>query len=71
MKRPKLTMKLLASKVAKLEGKKHQATIGDVREILGIVSDVVYREGCHSDRAANALTLFYLNGKKRAARRKR
>lgn len=32
-----MTMNQLASAIAKLEGKKHQASIGDIREILKIV----------------------------------
>jgi hypothetical protein len=38
------TIKALASHVAKLEGKKSQAHIAQVREILGIVSDLLYAE---------------------------
>lgn len=34
----------LASKIAKLEGKKSEARIGDIREILGILSDIFYKE---------------------------
>ena len=32
----------LASRVALKGGKKSQASIGDIREILGILSDIVY-----------------------------
>jgi hypothetical protein len=32
----------LASKIAKREGKRSQARIGDIREILGILSDVMH-----------------------------
>lgn len=33
-----MTMKQLASAIAKAEGKKHEASIGDVREILSIIT---------------------------------
>lgn len=33
----KMTMRKLASAIAKREGKKHQASVGDVREILKII----------------------------------
>lgn len=32
-----MTLRTLASKIAKLEGKKSQARIGDIREILKII----------------------------------
>ena len=32
-----MTLNKLASKIAKREGKKHQASIGDIREILKII----------------------------------
>lgn len=38
-----MNMKILASKIAKQEGKKHNASVGDVREIIGLVSDEIYR----------------------------
>jgi len=31
----------LASKIAKIEGKKHQASIGDIREILAIMGSIM------------------------------
>lgn len=34
-----MNLKELVSKIAKAEGKKHQASVGDVREIIGLVSD--------------------------------
>lgn len=66
-----MTIKELATLIAKQEGKKHQATVGDVREILGLISDVIYSECKRPDNSANALTLFFMNGKKRAARKKK
>lgn len=33
-----MTMKKLASHIAALEGKKHEASIGDVREIIKLIS---------------------------------
>lgn len=37
----KFTIKNLAEEIARIEGKKSQARIGDIREILGILSDLV------------------------------
>lgn len=56
-------MKELASKIAKLEGKTHQASIGDVREIIGLVSDAIYKHPQH------VLILLCDNGRRRAARK--
>lgn len=36
-----MTIKTLATQIAKLEGKKSQARIGDIREILSILSDLI------------------------------
>jgi len=35
-----MKIKELVSHIAKQEGKKHEASIGDVREIIGILSDI-------------------------------
>jgi hypothetical protein len=35
------SMRKLASAIAKLEGKKHEASIGDVREILKIIKKLI------------------------------
>lgn len=37
-----MTFSNLASMVAMAEGKKSQATVGDIREILSILSDLLY-----------------------------
>lgn len=37
-----MEIKKLASKIAKSEGKKSQATIGDIREILSILADMSF-----------------------------
>lgn len=61
-----MTIKDLCSKIAALEGKKHQASIGDIREIVGIISEAVVYD-------PNTLVLLTKNGLKRldAKRRKK
>ncbi len=59
-----MTLKSLASEIAKREGKKSQAHIGDVREILGILSDIVFKDGPYLDK------LLYMNGMRRAKKNK-
>lgn len=39
---PRVTARDLASKVAKKEGHRSQARIGDIREIIGILADEMY-----------------------------
>lgn len=53
-----MTMKQLATEVAKREGHKSESRIGDIREVLAIVSEVL---------ASNdvALTSLLANGKRR------
>lgn len=37
-----MTLNQLASKIARREGKAHQVHIGDVREVLGILADMIH-----------------------------
>lgn len=64
-----MTIKQLASEIAKREGKKSQARIGDIREILGILADIVAEasegEGC------NILNSISYYGYKRKTRKKK
>lgn len=61
-------LKQIASEIAKREGKKSQARIGDIREILGILSDLVSQ---HWIGPNDFLIIFHDNGNKRAKRRKK
>ncbi len=71
---PMSTLKELVSKIAKQEGKKHQASVGDVREIVGIFADVIFQDGeevfCNDvDSAIIASDLvkkLYQSGERRA-----
>lgn len=57
------TMKDLATAIAKQEGKKTQARIGEVREILSVLSDMIYLDSV-------LIELLINNGKKRAKKKK-
>lgn len=39
-----MKIKQLVSHIAKFEGKKHEASVGDIKEIVGIISDLIYIE---------------------------
>lgn len=39
-----MNIKKLASEIAKREGKKTQARIGEIREVLAILSDILYND---------------------------
>lgn len=66
MKRAKaMTMRSLASQLALSEGRKHQASIGDVREILALLSDMLWAE-CYAEGRQCLLTVLMKNGKRRA-----
>jgi hypothetical protein len=54
----------LASYIANSEGKKSQASIGDIREILSILSDVLV-----SRSSASTIRELHKNGRRRMARR--
>ena len=60
LKGEKMTIKELASRVARGESKKTQASIGDIREILSVLSDMTYAE------AIDVHNILYKNGKARA-----
>lgn len=54
----------LASEIAKREGKKTQARIGEIREVLAILSDILHEE--FSARNFNTFANIYNNGKRRS-----
>jgi hypothetical protein len=39
-----MTLKDLATLVAETEGRKSQATIGDIREVISIISDLIFTD---------------------------
>lgn len=69
-----MTMRTLASKIAKREGKKHQASVGDIREILKILVTIVAEEeeqdeaGTFALLAGEALKVKAKNAKKKGAK---
>lgn len=62
-----MTLRKIASEICKREGKKSQARIGDVREILGILSDIVYED---SGLTSSFWQTFDDNGRRRAKKKK-
>lgn len=58
-------LKEVATEIAKREGKKVEARIGEVREILGILCDLCYE----ADDTFVITDLLYNNGKRRAKRK--
>lgn len=63
------TMRGLASEIAKREGKKSQAKIGDIREILGILSDILYAD--YEQYSHDTAIVIIESGKKRSKRKKK
>ncbi len=63
-----MTLNQLASRIAKAEGKKHQASVGDIREILGILADILY-EDYESGQNNNIEEGLTDAGEKRAAKK--
>ena len=59
-----MTLNKLASQIAKREGKKSQARIGDIREILGIFADIM-----HEDETCDVANSFHKIGVQRAKRK--
>lgn len=67
------TIKTLASVLAKREGKKSQARIGDIRELLGHLSDLFYEEfmSLEFDGKAHLPTMILRNGRLRSKKKKK
>ncbi len=63
------TINALAKHLASLEGKKSQARIHDIREILGILSDLTYRDAIIC--TLNTYAILLENGHRRSKRRKK
>ena len=66
-----MTINKLASEIAKREGKKSQARIGDIREIIGVLSDILYEQYvCDMDENADQIAVLLLSGEKRAKKKR-
>ena len=66
-----MKIKELVSWIAKIEGKKREVSVGDVREIVGIVSDKIYLAYKESDTTLSSfITQLRLNGQRRSKRKK-
>ena len=63
-----MTIKQLAAQIAKIEGKKSQARIGDIAEILSILSDMAWEKLGLDD---SPLETLVKNGQKRSKRKKK
>lgn len=63
-----MTISKLVSLVAKREGKKSQVSVGDIREIIAIVSEVLAEEEAGIGRVQTYSALV-VNGKRRLAKK--
>lgn len=64
-----MNIKQLASYIAKAEGKTHQSSVGDIREVLALLSDVINRENVEKGYSSSMLALLK-NGQERSKKRK-
>lgn len=60
----------LLSVLAKLEGKKHQCSFGDLEELLAILSDLQYKS-IKEDGESQIGFILWLNGERRAKKKKK
>ena len=63
-----MTLRKLASEIARREGRRSQARIGDIRESLAVLCDIIFEA---EEESADLLQMLYDNGKKRAKRKKK
>ncbi len=64
------TINALAKHIAKLEGKKSQARIGDIKEILSLLSDLVFQDR-YNFTNKHLYGVIFRNGERRAKRKKK
>jgi len=62
-----MKIKDLVGLVAKNEGKKKQTPVGNVREIIGLISDVLFSELFNGD--SETLKELYKNGSRRTKKK--
>lgn len=65
------TINALAKHLASLEGKKSQARIHDIRELLSLLSDLIYQKDTVLIDGSDALWVLWDNGHRRARRKKK
>lgn len=64
-------MRKLASEIARREGKKSQARIGDIREILGILCDILWESTAEDYNELNTtVNMMLVSGVNRAKKKK-
>ncbi len=64
-----MKIKKLASLIAKREGRKSQVKIGDVREVLSILSDIICEE-VEEDGLSYTIMLLAENGDRRSRKKR-
>lgn len=62
------TIKELVSGLCKVEGLKSQVEVGDMREIIGHLSDIIFKE-IGDDNLSGAALALWKNGRARTRRR--
>lgn len=69
------TLSALYQEIAKREGKLKEVSIGNIREIVGILSDLIYEDSLdcttRSRSSGGLYTKLLYNGTKRAKRKKK
>lgn len=63
-----MTIKEIVAEIAQREGKKREVSVGDIREIVGVISDLLYLD--ESVGSGDYLDILIRNGKRRSKRKK-
>ncbi len=64
-----MNIKKLVSIIAQKEGKKSQVKVGDIREIVGILSDMLFKELNEDNFSVDTLLALIKNGKRRSKKK--
>ena len=65
-----MSMKQVIKELALLEGKKVEVSVGNLREILALISDIFYQDLTSGDNPQYTYNILLKNGKRRAKSKK-
>lgn len=64
-----MTLKELTVYLSEKEGKSKEVSVGNIREILGIISDLMFSEVTTGELKGSTFENLYKNGKRRAKKK--
>jgi hypothetical protein len=66
-----MNLRQLAQEIAKREGGKSQVKIGDIREVIKILADIIYEDATNNEYQKSLAFKLFVSAEKRAKRGKK